>query len=84
MAKKRYIQRGFAPTSFNDVDVELETVSKDVNDLANHIPTEISYEAPLKTFNLQIVYADGVSWNPGKGAGLYYFMGGSWRKLAEA
>jgi len=28
-----------------------------------------------------IAHADGVLWNPGDGAGLYKFEGGSWSKL---
>lgn len=28
-----------------------------------------------------VAYADGTSWNPGSGAGLYLYSGSSWDKL---
>ena len=37
--------------------------------------------APLRPQNGDIVYADGVSWNPGMGEGFYGYENGSWTKL---
>lgn len=31
------------------------------------------HAAPLKPYHLQTVYADGTNWNPGSGAGVYYY-----------
>lgn len=39
------------------------------------------YAAPDKPQDGQIVYADGTQWNPGSGAGIYAYIGGSWTKL---
>ena len=36
---------------------------------------------PVDKYVGMIVYADGVLWNPGSGAGLYYYDGTSWNKL---
>lgn len=36
------------------------------------------YKAPVKPYDGQIVYADGVHWNPGQGQGLYQYNGIGW------
>ena len=37
--------------------------------------------APTKPRNGDIRYADGSNWNPGGGAGIYFFDGTNWTKL---
>ena len=37
--------------------------------------------APAKPREGMVVLADGVSFNPGAGAGFYGYRGGAWRKL---
>lgn len=37
--------------------------------------------APLKPRDGDIRYADGTSWNPGAGAGVYWFNGSVWAKF---
>lgn len=37
--------------------------------------------APAKPRDGDIRYADGTSWNPGGGAGIYWFNGTTWTKL---
>lgn len=39
------------------------------------------YRPPEKLRPGMIVHADGVHWNPGAGAGIYAYYGGSWNKL---
>ncbi len=40
---------------------------------------EVSYVEPTRPRAGDIVYADGVEWNPGSGEGLYrYNLAGSW------
>lgn len=36
---------------------------------------------PAKRFEGLVANADGTNWNPGSGAGLYEYKGGSWSKL---
>lgn len=42
---------------------------------------ETLYAAPAKYRNGTIVKADGVTWNPGTGAGVYCYYAGTWNKL---
>lgn len=37
--------------------------------------------APTKPRDGDIRYADGTHWNPGSGAGIYWFNGTTWTKL---
>lgn len=67
--------------SFEDVNTEMLRVQEGFNTLALHSATEVSHEHPDKVIPLQIVYADGVNWNPGKGEGLYIRVGEVWRKF---
>lgn len=37
--------------------------------------------APARPRDGDVYYADGTNWNPGSGAGLYSYLGGSYAKL---
>ena len=37
--------------------------------------------APAKVYDGLTVRADGTNWNPGSGAGVYCYYGGSWKHL---
>lgn len=39
------------------------------------------YVVPAKPREGMVVNADGTSWNPGGGAGLYQYLSGAWVKL---
>ena len=41
----------------------------------------VSYAAPAKLAEPMLRVADGTSWDPGSGAGIYLYLGGSWTKL---
>lgn len=42
---------------------------------------EVTHAPPERAIEGMLVCADGTSWNPGAGAGLYLFLGGVWTKL---
>lgn len=56
-----------------------EAYVRDSNDKIVQIQT--SYYAPTKPRNGMTVLADGTKWDPGSGAGVYTYYGGSWHKL---
>ena len=60
--------------------LELQRVSDSFR--AAQTPTiPLLYAAPAKPVTGQLAIADGTSWNPGSGRGLYYFDG-SWKFIA--
>jgi hypothetical protein len=60
---------------------ELNKISAAINDNVN-VQLEILHVAPTKIQNGMIRYADGSSWNPGSGEGIYIYERNAWRKIA--
>jgi hypothetical protein len=46
---------------------------------AGHI--DKTYAAPVKPRDGDVRYADGTTWNPGSGAGVYLYKGSAWAFL---
>lgn len=72
------------PEDFEDfkraVEAELRRVATAIDLAWGTAPK--AYSAPSKPRDGMIRYADGVSWNPGLGAGLYLYREGTgWEKL---
>lgn len=66
------------PTFLDNTLLEIKAVLELLRD--GHL--DVSYEAPTKPSQGDIRYADGTSWNPGSGEGIYFYnSGGSWVKL---
>jgi len=64
----------------NYIANELLAIQRAINALAaGHI--DKSYAAPAKLREGDIRYADGSTWNPGSGAGIYYYNGTIWKLL---
>ncbi len=47
-----------------------------------HLTLGMLYHEPARPREGMIAYADGTSWDPGSGAGLYQFRGVAWTLLA--
>jgi hypothetical protein len=45
------------------------------------VSLEPQYRAPVKPRDGLVVMADGSSWNPGSGAGVYVYRGAAWHFL---
>jgi len=69
-------------TTITDIESDMRRVEEAFETLSLHSATEASDSPPDKPVSLQLVYADGTHWNPGKGAGLYIYVGTTWRKIA--
>ncbi|AGF91089.1 hypothetical protein SXHG_00067 [Synechococcus phage MRHenn-2013a] len=81
MATNRY-QHSIPPEDYRQlleyVERELASVSASIDSLANG-DRDVLYQAPIRVFPGMIVYADGTSWDPGSGEGLYrYSLAGAW------
>jgi hypothetical protein len=60
-----------------DREIRLEAAIKAL--AAGHI--DKMGTAPLRPRDGDIRYADGIGWNPGGGAGIYYFDGSVWNQM---
>lgn len=64
-----------------------EYVFRELNRISQSIFTDVylnleeTFVAPEKPQNGDVVYADGTSWNPGNGQGVYAYIDGTWIKL---
>lgn len=61
------------------LDEELRRISDALN--LQQLYTQPLAAPPAKPEDGVIVYADGVNWNPGSGAGFYGYESSSWVKL---
>jgi len=59
---------------------ELIAIQSAINALAaGHL--DKVYAVPAKLRDGDVRYADGATWNPGSGAGIYYYNGTLWKLL---
>lgn len=56
-------------------------MSNEMIDNINHMILDVLTAEPASPENGMIAYADGTSWDPGKGAGFYGYAGGAWDKI---
>lgn len=61
------------------LDDELNKIAEILNSVYLHLDPQSS--APARPSNGVLAYADGTNWNPGAGAGVYAYIGGTWTKL---
>ena len=60
---------------------ELGRLAMEFAQPGDYIALTTLYAAPKRIFDGMIVKADGTTWNPGAGAGVYAYVGSSWVKL---
>lgn len=63
------------------VSKELERLSVELSQPSDYYALDTKYAQPKRIFEGMIVKADGTTWNPGSGAGVYCYRGGAWRFL---
>ena len=60
---------------------ELDRVALSLAQPMDYIALKTLYAAPGRIFDGMTVLADGTTWNPGSGAGVYTYYGAAWNKL---
>lgn len=74
----RYIPGNVADQQMQE---ELNKIAQAMETADPFMTLETLYAAPKKYREGTIVKADGSVWNPGSGAGVYCYRGGSWTFL---
>lgn len=60
---------------------EFQRVAQEQGQIVPMLRLQTLYAAPLKISDGMVVMADGTTWNPGGGAGIYARVSGAWVKL---
>ncbi len=76
---------GYLPSDPNQlpqaVGNELTRLAESLAQPADYTALKTLYAAPSRIFDGMIVLADGTTWNPGSGAGVYARISGAWVRL---
>ena len=65
------------------VQAELQRIAQIITSLGEHVWVE-EFAEPSKPRQGMVRYADGTTWNPGSGAGMYLYNGATWNFLQGA
>jgi len=63
------------------VGTELQKIAEALDTPDKFLMLVMQYAAPTKPREGMIALADGTTWNPGSGAGVYAYYGSAWVKL---
>lgn len=61
--------------------LEFLRISTSLSQPTEYLALKTLYAAPSRIFEGMVVKADGTTWNPGSGAGVYVRDGGAWVQL---
>lgn len=68
-------------TLAESLTVELDKLARGAAQPSDYLSLVTLYAQPSRIFDGMIVKADGTSWNPGSGAGIYARVGTTWKFL---
>lgn len=60
---------------------ELRSIQEASNSVVDNVTLRTLYAQPKKLYDGLTVLADGTTWNPGGGRGVYTYYGSAWNKL---
>lgn len=60
---------------------ELAKIAQALDTADERVTLEVQYKAPSKYRAGTVVAADGTTWNPGSGKGMYWYDGSAWKFL---
>ena len=64
-----------------EIAKELAKIAQAMETQSSSFALETLYAAPTKYREGTLVLADGTTWNPGSGGGVYCYRAGAWRFL---
>lgn len=69
------------PALVESLQQELQRLALTLAQPADYAALRTLYAEPGRVFEGMVVKADGTTWDPGSGAGVYAYVGGAWVKL---
>lgn len=77
----RYIPAPVSGTLESYLRQELEKIAQAMETADERLTLAVQYKAPDKFRAGTVVAADGTTWNPGSGKGMYWYDGTNWKFL---
>jgi len=76
------LPRGDLAALENFLEAEFQRLANDLEaNIMDKVQLAERYAAPTKPREAMLVFADGTSWTPGSGRGVYVYSSGAWVKL---
>lgn len=81
MYQPQHLDDSSLATLATSLRTELARLALELSQPAAYVALNTLYAAPKRIFDGMVVKADGSTWNPGAGAGVYAYVGSAWVKL---
>lgn len=81
MYQPQPLNAGSLPALVASLEQELQRLSQALAQPADYAALKTIYAEPKRVFEGMVIKADGTTWDPGSGAGVYAYVGGAWTKL---
>lgn len=81
MYKPQILKSDSLDSLSKSVQAELQRLAIGFSQPSDYLALNTLYAAPKRIFDGMVVKADGTTWNPGAGAGVYVYVGSGWSKL---
>lgn len=81
MYQPQLLTAGDLETLKSQLREELATISREMAQPSDYTALKTLYAAPSRIFDGMVILADGTTFDPGSGAGVYARIAGAWVKL---
>lgn len=81
MYQPSLITAGDLETLKQQLRQELDTIAREQSQPSEYLALKTLYAAPKRIFDGMVILADGTTYDPGSGAGVYARIAGTWVKL---
>ena len=81
MYQPSLITAGDLETLKQQLRQELDTIAREMSQPSEYLALKTLYAEPKRIFDGMVILADGTTYDPGSGAGVYARIAGAWVKL---
>lgn len=81
MFNPQLLQSGDLESLRNELNQMFNAIAREQAQQSEYLALKTLYGEPKRLLDGMIVKADGTTWNPGSGAGVYVYRGAAWHLL---
>ncbi len=81
MFNPQLLQSGDLESLKNELNQMFNAIAREQAQQSEYLALKTLYSEPKRLLDGMIVKADGTTWNPGSGAGVYVYRGAAWHLL---